>query len=119
MLARPLGRPEPGDEEFDEEGNPVIPGKVDFDEKDLAPADSAAMQLAAEPEPEYYTRLFNEYVKAREQTGTPASDLTFDSFIAKLRVNEGKLKAQHQCKAVRFRVVVADGKVTLKPVPIV
>ena len=119
MLARLLGRPEPGEEEFDEEGNPVIPGKVDFDEKELAPADSAAMALAAEPEPEYYTRLFNEYVKARAQTSTPAKDLTFDSFIAKLRVNEGKLKAQHQCKAVRFRVVVAEGKVTLKPVPIV
>jgi hypothetical protein len=33
-------------------------------------------------------------------------------------VNEGKLKGQYNCKAVRFRVVVKDGKVTLKPVPI-
>jgi hypothetical protein len=119
MLARLLGRPEPGEEEFDDEGNPVVPGKVDFDEKEVDVGDSAAMALAAEAEPEYYTRLYNEYVRAREEVGAPAKDLTFDSFIAKLRVNEGKLKAQHQCKAVRFRVIVADGSVTLKPVPIV
>jgi hypothetical protein len=119
MLARLLGRPEPGDEEFDEEGNPVQRGKVDFDDKDVSPADSAALALANEPEPEYYTRIFNEYVKAREENGESAKDLAYDSFIAKLRVNEGKLKAQYQSKAVRFRVVVKDGKVTLKPVPIV
>jgi hypothetical protein len=35
-----------------------------------------------------------------------------------LKVNEGKLKAQYNCRAVRFRVVTKDGKVTLKPVPI-
>jgi hypothetical protein len=32
MLARLLGRPEPGEEEFDEEGNPIIPGRVEFEE---------------------------------------------------------------------------------------
>src|SRR6185503_3192733 len=32
MLARLLGRPEPGDEEFDDEGNPIIPGRVEFEE---------------------------------------------------------------------------------------
>jgi hypothetical protein len=44
--------------------------------------------------------------------------VSFENFIAKLKVNEGKLKAQYQCRAVRFRVVTKDGKVSLKPVPI-
>ena len=54
---------------------------------------------------------------ARKNAGSP-DDVSFESFIAKLRVNEGKLKAQYQCRAVRFRVVLKDGKVSLKPVPI-
>ena len=124
MLARLLGRPEPGEEAFDENGNPIIPGKVDFEEAPegeaaQAPAgpDPELAALAQEPEPDYYKRLFTEYVAARKQAGSP-DDVSFESFIAKLRVNEGKLKAQYQCKAVRFRVVLKDGRVSLKPVPI-
>jgi hypothetical protein len=125
MLARLLGRPEPGDEAYDENGNPIVPGRVDFEEGPTdddgaprAPApDPDLAALATEPEPDYYKRLFTEYVDARRAAGSP-DDVSFENFIAKLRVNEGKLKAQHQCRAVRFRVVVKDGKVSLKPVPI-
>lgn len=122
MLARLLGRPEPGEEAFDENGNPIVPGRVDFEEAPEGPAPAATPesdleQLAREPEPDYYKRLFTEYGAARRDTGSP-DDVSFESFIAKLRVNEGKLKAQYQCRAVRFRVVVKDGKVSLKPVPI-
>ncbi len=123
MLARLLGRPEPGEEEMDDDGNPIVPGRVEFEDDDAsapAPADSASADLAAlarEPEPDYYKRVYTEYLDARRATGNP-DEVSFEGFIAKLRVNEGKLKAQHQCKAVRFRVVTKDGKVTLKPVPI-
>ncbi len=122
MLARLLGRPEPGEEAFDENGNPIIPGRVDFEEAPEGPAPAQSPEtdleaLAREPEPDYYKRLFTEYGAARRDTGSP-DDVSFESFIAKLRVNEGKLKAQYQCRAVRFRVVVKDGKVSLKPVPI-
>jgi hypothetical protein len=122
MLARLLGRPEPGEEAFDENGNPIVPGRVDFEEPPEGPApsqgaDAELEKLAHEPEPDYYKRLFTEYGDARRDSGSP-DDVSFESFIAKLRVNEGKLKAQYQCRAVRFRVVVKDGKVSLKPVPI-
>src|SRR5262249_13398818 len=125
MLARLLGRPEPGEEEFDEDGNPIVPGRVEFEEADEnAPApvrpagpDPELAALAQEPEPDYYKRVFTEYVEGHKQIGNP-DEVSFENFIAKLRVNEGKLKAQYNCKAVRFRVIVKDGKVTLKPVPI-
>lgn len=118
MLARLLGRPEPGEEEFDEEGNPIIPGRVDFEEGEDKPAvDPDLANLAKESEPDYYKRVFTEYVAARKAAGSP-DDVSFENFIAKLKVNEGKLKAQYQCKQVRFRVVTKDGKVSLKPVPI-
>ena len=120
MLARLLGRPEPGEEEFDDEGNPIIPGRVDFDEDEegTRPApDPDLAALAQESEPDYYKRVFTEYQAARKAAGA-TDDGSFENFIAKLKVNEGKLKAQYQCRAVRFRVVTKDGKVSLKPVPI-
>lgn len=118
MLARVLGRPEPGEEEFDDDGNPIIPGRVDFEEgEDKPAADPDLAALVAESEPDYYKRVYTEYLAARKSVGAP-DDVSFENFIAKLKVNEGKLRAQYQCRAVRFRVVTKDGKVTLKPVPI-
>jgi hypothetical protein len=118
MLARLLGRPEPGEEEFDEDGNPIIPGRVEFEEGEEKPqTDPDLAALAQESEPDYYKRVFTEYVNARKAVGSP-DDVSFENFIAKLKVNEGKLKAQYQCRAVRFRVVTKDNKVSLKPVPI-
>jgi hypothetical protein len=120
MLARLLGRPEPGEEEFDEEGNPIVQGHVEFDDDSSAapPApDPDLAALARESEPDYYKRVYTEYLAARRAIGNP-DEVSFENFIAKLKVNEGKLKAQYQCRAVRFRVVTKDGKVTLKPVPI-
>ena len=119
MLARLLGRPEPGEEEFDEEGNPIVPGRVDFDEGEDAAkgTDPDLAALAQESEPDYYKRVFTDYLEQRKAAGSP-DEVSFENFIAKLKVNEGKLKAQYQCRAVRFRVVTKDGKVSLKPVPI-
>ncbi len=125
MLARLLGRPEPGEEEFDDEGNPILQGRVEFEDGDGAGAgagtalasDLDLTALAQESEPDYYKRVYTEYLAARRSTGNP-DEVSFENFIAKLKVNEGKLKAQYQCRAVRFRVVVNDRKVTLKPVPI-
>jgi len=121
MLARLLGRPEPGEEELDDEGNPIIQGRVEFDEDDGSAAppapDPDLAALAQESEPDYYKRVYTEYLAARKATGKP-DEVSFENFIAKLKVNEGKLKAQYQCRAVRFRVIMKDSKVTLKPVPI-
>jgi len=118
MLARLLGRPEPGEEDFDEDGNPIIPGRVEFEEGEEKPqTDPDLAALAQESEPDYYKRVFTEYLAQRKAVGSP-DDVSFENFIAKLKVNEGKLKAQYQCRAVRFRVVTKDNKVSLKPVPI-
>lgn len=120
MLARLLGRPEPGEEEFDDEGNPIVPGRVEFDEGEAAKGPSVDPDIAAlaqESEPDYYKRVYTEYVAAKRASGKP-DEVSFENFIAKLKVNEGKLKAQYNCRAVRFRVVTKEGKVTLKPVPI-
>lgn len=118
MLARLLGRPEPGEEEYDEDGNVVMPGKLQF-ETELSGQDEEIVKLAQEPETEYYNRIFREYCSARESVGESIEDVSFESFVTKLRVNEASLKAKYQCQSIRFKVVVKEGKVSLKPVPIV
>jgi hypothetical protein len=119
MLARLLGRPEPGDEELDDDGNPIVQGRVEFEgaEAGRGAPDPELAALAQESEPDYYKRIYTEYLSARRSIGQP-DEVSFENFIAKLKVNEGKLRAEFQCKVVRFRVVTKDGKVTLKPVPI-
>jgi hypothetical protein len=119
MLARLLGRPEPGEEEFDEEGNIIRGNPVQFDPEGLSPKDAEAVRLAQEPEDAYYQRIFDEYVQARRTLGESSEGITRESFAAKLRLNESTLKEKYQCRAVRFKVVTKDEKVTLKPVPIV
>lgn len=120
MLARLLGRPEPGEEEYDQDGNVIQPGRVEFDTGEMSAADEAVLALAQEPEPDYYKRLYEEFVAAKREAGEPTDNLTFDSFVAKLRLNERNLRSKYECRAVRFKVVVTpDRKVTLKPVPIV
>ncbi len=118
MLARLLGRPEPGDEEYDENGNVIQSSKLSFD-PNLSQSDSEAVALAQEPEPDYYKRLYGEYIEARKSVGESVEGVSFDSFVTKLRVNEANLKGKYQCSAIRFKVVVKNNGVTLKPVPIV
>jgi hypothetical protein len=121
MLARLLGRPEPGDEEYDDQGN-VIGGTSRVVMSESAeppdPKDAEALKLANEPEADYYRRVFNEYCEARKAQGEKLDGVTFEGFAAKLRMNEANLKKKYEAKAVRFKVVVKDGQVTLKPVPI-
>ena len=85
--------------------------------RDFLATDPDLAKLAQESEPDYYKRVFTEYLAARKAVGNP-DEVSFENFIAKLKVNEGKLKAQFQCRAVRFRVITKDNKVSLKPVPI-
>ena len=74
--------------------------------------------LAREPEEQYLRRLFNEYVHAREQSGEGTKDLSYGSFIDKLKANETELCKKYDCRAVRFKVIMKGGQATLKPVPL-
>jgi hypothetical protein len=121
MLARLLGRPEPGDEPLDDGAGA---GRVLLDEEAAAPPgartsnDPEILALASEPEAQYYKRLFDEYVGARKASGESVEAITLESFTAKLRLNEVNLRKKYACKAVRFRVVTKGNQVSLKPVPI-
>lgn len=120
MLARLLGRPEPGEEEFDDDGNiirstpslPVRQGSGPMDQKQ-----AEAEALASEPRDAYLSRVHSEFAAAQAAAGD-TSDVNYDDFVKKLLGNEAVLKEKYGAREVRFKVVVDNEKVTLKPVPI-
>jgi HAMP domain-containing protein len=138
MLCRLTGRPEPSEEGEDDEepqtaasrwrGDPlfvealaqaVVAGVQEAQASGAAAAaDAELAKLVDEPELVYLQRLFKEFTGAKQAQGQAVDTMTLDGFVGKLRQNEASLKEKYRCKAVRFRVVVKDNQVTLKPVPI-
>jgi len=115
MLARLLGRPEPGEEE---EGDQSWRADVMFIDEITSHGGVDIQALAAEADEIYYRRVFQEYVAARQAAGLSVEGITEESFSQKLRANEAMLKAKHKCHMVRFEVRSAGGKVSLKPIRI-
>jgi len=104
---------------------PQVPGPAPTPAEATAPAgsgelddDALAEQLAAEPEDEYYARLFAEYVAAKEAIGENVSNITQDKFVKRLQANEKSLIKKHDCRMVRFTVQTKGTQVNLRPVVI-
>ena len=87
-----------------------------------APSDEAeadpevAARLAAEPEDAYYTRVYTEYVTAKQAVGENVSNIPQDKFVQRLKANEQGLLKKHGCRLVRFQVQTRGTQVNLKPV---
>jgi len=129
MLARLLGRPEPGEEDEDGgdggERGPRWQGDSLFVDEAAAAGGTAAAAsseeaaaLAGEAAEAYYDRVWREYAAARQQTGEGVEGLDREQFLAKLRQNEAALAKKYGARLVRFKVVVKNNQTTLKPIPI-
>ena len=117
MLARLLGRPEPGeDDESDQSWRADLLSVEDLDS--TLSGGGEAQQLAAEPEAAYYSRIHGEYIAARKAVNLQVDGITLESFTQKVRANEAMLKAKHKCAMVRFMVSTGGGKVSLRPIKI-
>jgi hypothetical protein len=75
-----------------------------------------AAALASEPEAQYYSRLYKEYVAAKAAVGENVSNVPEDRFTQRLQKNADALAQKHGCRMVRFRVETRDNQVTLQPV---
>ena len=75
-----------------------------------------AAKLSAEPEDEYYARVYREYVAAKEAAGENVSNITQERFVQRLQANEKSLIKKHGCRMVRFQVQVKGTQVNLRPV---
>jgi hypothetical protein len=95
-------------------GAPAGAGAADDGEADPA----VVAKLAAEPEDAYYTRVYNEYVAAKQAAGENVSNIPQDKFVQRLKANEKAQIAKSGARMVRFQVQVAGTQVNLKPVNI-
>jgi len=77
---------------------------------------AVAAQLAAEPEDQYYARIFKEYVGAKQALGENVGNIPQDKFTQRMQGNAQALAQKHGCKAVRFQVHTRGNQVILRPV---
>jgi hypothetical protein len=73
---------------------------------------------ATDAEAAEFHRLYGEFVATKDECGEPTDGLTLERFIRRLQRNKEKLTEQYQCRSVRFKVYVKDGKAALKATPV-
>jgi hypothetical protein len=61
--------------------------------------------------------VYDALVTAKRRNQEDTSNMNFDSVAANLRKQVPELLKQHNAKSVEFKVVIKDGKATLKAVP--
>ncbi|MGE6760379.1 MXAN_5187 C-terminal domain-containing protein [Corallococcus interemptor] len=92
------------------------------------PARPAAAPAAAAPRPaaagpgggmsdDKLRAVYDAYVTAKRRCQEDTSKLSYESVAATLRKQVPELLKQHNAKAVEFKVVIKDGKASLKAVP--
>lgn len=114
------------EDDTDEEGRPsTAPTGKAFQEA-LAVDESMAMAgtatpesqaLRAEPDDQYYGRIFEEYVAAKRSVGDPTDHITRDEFIGRIMASEREMGAKHG-KPVRYKVEAKGREVMLIAIPL-
>ncbi len=61
--------------------------------------------------------VYDAYVTAKRRNQEDTSKMSYESVAANLRKQVPELLKQHGAKSVEFKVVIKDGKATLKAVP--
>jgi hypothetical protein len=61
--------------------------------------------------------VYDAYVTAKRRNQEDTSKMSYESVAANLRKQVPELLKQHNAKSVEFKVVIKDGKATLKAVP--
>ena len=61
--------------------------------------------------------IYNAYVSAKRQCKESTDGITYESVSKTINTQTPELLKQHNAKAVDFKVVIKNGKATLKAVP--
>ena len=79
-----------------------------------APAPAAAGGSVADRQ---MKELYTAYIDAKRQCGEDVSRLTYDAVAKSVQKQVPEIMTRYKAKSVEFKVVVKDGKATLKAVP--
>ncbi|MCB0359456.1 MAG: hypothetical protein KDD44_07460 [Bdellovibrionales bacterium] len=78
-------------------------------------ADPSIMpKKSADPRDAAMSKLFNNYVRALVNTGASTDNLDYDKFKASVMKKAQTLREEHGAKTVNYKVIVKDGKVSVK-----
>jgi HAMP domain-containing protein len=109
------------EEEEEEEDAGGMPAGGAATEEDFMSSDEAPgseEELAAEPEDQYYQRIYREFQQAKTRIGENPTEIPFDQFVAKLKDTESKILEKQPGRMVRFVVQIQGNKINYKPVHI-
>jgi hypothetical protein len=76
-----------------------------------------AQQLAAEPGPQYYTRIYREYINAKKALGEQTDHITEQAFATRIQGME-RDASQKYGRPVRYQVHARNKEVVLLAVPL-
>ena len=82
-----------------------------------APGEVDARALAAEPQEQYYARLYREYIAAKKALGEQVDHITDAAFRSRIQGMEQDATAKHG-KPVRYHVQNNGREVVLLAVPL-
>ena len=91
----------------DESGDATVVGKV-----------QALIDASGDDEMADWPRVFDDFVRLKQENGESTDGLTFEKFQRTLRKHRDALISQHACKRVKFTVYTKDGRAALKASPV-
>lgn len=83
----------------------------------VAPRPAAAAPSGGALAERQLRELYTQYVSAKKQCGEDVSRLTYDAVAKSVQRQVPEIMTRFNAKSVEFKVVVKDGKATLKAVP--
>lgn len=106
----------------DEEGRPSAPPAPEHFQEALGVEERSAdagqvAALAAEPEAQYYARIYREYIDAKRANGEGVEGITQDVFVNRIRGMERDAAAKFG-KPVRYAVQRRERQVVLLAIPL-
>ncbi|MDD9944281.1 MAG: hypothetical protein OXU20_24775, partial [Myxococcales bacterium] len=75
-----------------------------------------ATELGSEDPSAYRSRVYQEYVAAKQALGENVSNIPEERFSKRLEGRGDALAQKHGCRMVRFQVHTRDNQVVLRPV---
>jgi hypothetical protein len=73
--------------------------------------------IPADPADRQMRELYTQYIDAKKKCGEDVSRLTYDAVAKSVQKQVPEIMTRFKAKSVEFKVVVKDGKATLKAVP--
>lgn len=104
------------DAAFSDGQGKAAPAGSSLDPDEVIDDPALASQLSAEAEDAYNDRVYQEYVRAKEQLGENVASIPKDRFTQRLKGRADALVQKHGCRMVRFQVSTVDAQVVLRPV---